>query len=72
MIRVSYDRATTKGGHENTVPIADPLLPYIVKAMKSSGRYLFSCPRRLHENGGRGPTEDPEDRAWQRRRRGRL
>lgn len=40
-VRNSYTRETTKGGHEDVLPIPGPLVPYIITAMASPGRWLF-------------------------------
>jgi integrase len=41
-IRHSYDSETTKGGHADVIPIADPLRPFLREAFISSrSRYVF-------------------------------
>jgi integrase len=40
-IRASYDSDTTKGGHADVIPIPEPLLPYLMAALRSPGPYLF-------------------------------
>ena len=52
-IRGSYDRATTKGGHADTIPIAPPLLPFIEAAMDAPGSLVFPAgdgSMRTHES----------------------
>ncbi len=44
-IQRSYLRATTKGGHVDTLPIAPQLVPYLEHAMAASGsEYMFPGP----------------------------
>jgi integrase len=41
-VQRSHERATTKGGHVDTLPIHPQLLPYLVHAMAASGsEYMF-------------------------------
>jgi integrase len=40
-VRNSYSRETTKGGHEDVLPVPAPLLPYLALAMRSPGPWLF-------------------------------
>lgn len=40
-IRWSYLRSTTKGGHEDVLPIPEPLVPYLEEALKTPGPWLF-------------------------------
>lgn len=44
-VRRSYDHETTKGGHADLIPIAQPLRPYLAAAMLSSrSEYVFPGP----------------------------
>jgi len=41
----SYDSDTTKGGHADAIPIAEPLVPYLEDAIRnSSSAYVFPAP----------------------------
>lgn len=42
MVSRSYDRDTTKGGHEDALPIADQLIPFLEHALSdNSSEYVF-------------------------------
>ena len=42
MVSRSYDRDTTKGGHEDALPIADQLIPFLEHALRdNSSEYVF-------------------------------
>jgi len=44
-VRRSYDRATTKGGHEDGLPIASELVPYLNEAIgRSPSELVFPRP----------------------------
>ena len=36
LVARSYDSATTKGGHQDVIPVADSLLPYLEEALEAS------------------------------------
>jgi hypothetical protein len=40
----SYDRDTTKGAHADAIPIAPPLVPFLLDAMRSPGELVFPAP----------------------------
>ncbi len=53
----SYDKATTKGRHADTIPIADGLLPYLTHAINHSpSRLVFPAP----DGSMRSPRLNPE------------
>ena len=56
MIRASYDRDTTKGGHADVIPLPEPLLPYVEAALQTRGSYLFPAA----DGSRRPPDSDPE------------
>jgi integrase len=57
LVARSYDRDTTKGGHTDTVPIADPLVPYLEDALRSSpSRWVFPAP----DGSMRTESTDPQ------------
>ena len=42
LVSRSYDRDTTKGGHADAIPIAEPLVPYLEDAIRrSTSAYVF-------------------------------
>jgi integrase len=50
-VRRSNDADTTKGGHEDGIPIAEEPLPYLSEALDASaGEWVFP-----HPDGGRHP-----------------
>ncbi|MFL5369447.1 MAG: hypothetical protein ACJ78Z_04585, partial [Myxococcales bacterium] len=53
-VRRSYDRETTKGGHEDVVPIAPALAPYLRAAIDASPEDLRDGVTRI----GRAPFAD--------------
>jgi integrase len=40
----SNDRSTTKGGHVDTIPMADPLRPYLLHAVRAAGSSALVFP----------------------------
>ncbi len=55
----SYSKATTKGGHADYIPIAEPLLPVLQAAIEiAPGDLVFPAPG--HEGKMRSPQLDPQ------------
>ncbi len=53
----SYARETTKGGHADVLPIAEPLLPYLVEALeRSTSDLVFPAA----DGSMRSPEADPQ------------
>jgi integrase len=57
MISRSYDRDTTKGGHEDALPIADQFVPFLEHALSdNSSDYVFPGPDRQMFADQTGPS----------------
>ncbi len=55
LVRHSHARDTTKGGHEDLLPIPEPMVPYVAQALKTKGAWLFPD----QKGKPRGPECDP-------------
>lgn len=60
-VRHSYDRDTTKGGHADVIPIADPLRPYFKAALLASGRSVYVFPADDEKGSMRGKGTSLDD-----------